>query len=119
LSELLFWSISYGGNSMLFYSVAYAQQAGKSGPALTEQLFLPFFIIVIFYFFIIRPQSKRQKKHQDFLSKMKRGDSVLTSSGMFGTIEGLNDRFVILNVSEGVNVRVLKSQISSSVNEEK
>ena len=71
--------------------------------------------VVIFYFLIIRPQSKRQKKHQDFVSGLKRGDSVLTSGGMFGTVEGFNDKFVTLEVSDGVRVKFLRAQIAGPV----
>ena len=87
------------------------------GPSLIEQL-IPFIaIFAIFFFLVIRPQAKRQKEHQNFLSTMKRGDSVITASGIFGKVEGITDKFVTLEVSEGVNIRVLKSQIASSINE--
>lgn len=98
---------------MLFSSVAYAQTAAAAQPSIFEQL-LPFvFIFVIFYFLIIRPQAKRHKKHQAFLAELKRGDSVLTSGGILGTIEGLTDNYVTLEIATGVKIRILKSQISS------
>ncbi|MCB0349662.1 MAG: preprotein translocase subunit YajC [Bdellovibrionales bacterium] len=103
----------------MFSSIAYAQAAtsAAAGPGMIEQL-VPFIaIFAIFYFLIIRPQSKRQKDHQSFLLTMKRGDSVITTGGIYGKIEGLSDKFVTLEVSDGVNIRILKSQIASSVNE--
>jgi preprotein translocase subunit YajC len=102
----------------MFSSIAYAQAAtSAAGPGMIEQM-VPFIaIFAIFYFLIIRPQSKRQKDHQSFLTTMKRGDSVVTTGGIYGKIEGLSEKFVTLEVSNGVNIRILKSQIASSVNE--
>lgn len=105
---------------MLFSTIAYAQaQAAEvAKPSIIEQ-FMPFiFIFVIFWFFIIRPQQKRAKTHQNFLSEMKKGDSVLTSSGILGTIEGLTDKFITLEIADGVRVRMLRSQVASKANEE-
>ncbi len=105
---------------MLFSSLAYAQEAGQAvqKPGIFEQL-MPFvFVIVIFYFLLIRPQQRKAKAHLEFLGGLKRGDSVLTSGGIFGTIEGLNDQFVTLQVADDVKVRILKTQIASSVADE-
>jgi preprotein translocase subunit YajC len=102
----------------MFISTAYAQAANAPAPSFIEQMVPFLFIFAIFWFFIIRPQHRRQKDHQSFITKMKRGDAVLTTGGMFGTIEGITDQFVTLEVSDGVRVRILKNQIASSVNEE-
>ena len=99
---------------MLFSIPAYAQEAAAKGPNVIEQ-FLPFIaIFVIFYFFLIRPQSKRQKEHVGFLDSMKRGDEVITNSGIYGTIEGITERFVTLEVADEVRIRILKNQIAGS-----
>jgi len=104
---------------MFLSTIAYAQSqaAPVQGPSMIENLAPLLIIVAIFYFFIIRPQAKRSREHQDFLAKMKRGDAVLTASGMYGKVEGITDKFVTLEISEGVNVRILKSQIAASVNE--
>lgn len=102
----------------MFYQLAWAQAAAGAAPSFLEQMVPFIFIFVIFFFLIIRPQQKRQKKQQEFLTALKRGDSVLTSGGIFGTIEGLTDKFVTLEVSEGVRLRVLRSQISGPVGED-
>lgn len=101
----------------MFNTLAYAQDAAAR-PGLFEQLMPIFFIIAIFYFLLIRPQQKRHKKHQTFLQQLKRGDSVLTSGGILGTIEGLTDQYVTLEISDGVKVRILRAQISGPANEE-
>jgi preprotein translocase subunit YajC len=67
---------------------------------------------------LIRPQQRRTQTHKGFVEKLKRGDSVLTSGGILGTIEGLTEQFVILQIADGVKVRILKNQIASSIAEE-
>jgi preprotein translocase subunit YajC len=79
----------------------------------TLEMFLPFiFIFAIFYFLILRPQAKRQKQQQSLITSLKRGDSVVTNSGILGVIDGLTDTVVILEVDEGVKIRVLRTQIA-------
>lgn len=107
---------------MLLSSMAYAageaaQEATKQ-PTFMDQVPMLAVMFLIFYFLIIRPQGKKAKTQQNFWSSMKRGDSVLTSSGMLGTIEGLTEKFVTLEISEGVRVRVLKSNIARPADEE-
>ena len=86
-------------------------------PNLFEQL-IPFvFFIAIFYFLIFRPQQKRTKGHQEFLLKLQRGDSVLTSSGIMGTIEGLSEKFVTLEIASGVRIKLLRNQVASAMDE--
>ncbi|QDK39752.1 preprotein translocase subunit YajC [Bdellovibrio sp. NC01] len=78
-------------------------------------MFVPFiFIFVIFYFLIIRPQSKRQKEHQKFLTELKRGDEVITASGILGRIEGITDQFVTVEIADGVKVKMLRTQIATT-----
>lgn len=104
----------------MWSEVAFAQEAAEAArqPMLLEQ-FMPFILVfIVFFFFIIRPQQKRAKAHRDFLAQMKRGDSVLTSSGILGTIEGLTEKFVTLEVADGVRLRILRAQIASRVKEE-
>ncbi len=98
----------------LLVSTAHAQTATGAQPSAFE-MFVPFiFIFVIFYFLIIRPQSKRQKDHQKFLTEVKRGDEIVTSSGILGRVEGLTEQFVTLEIADGVRVKMLRSQIATS-----
>lgn len=88
------------------------QQAAQPG---FIEMMVPFiFIFVVFYFLIIRPQGKKQKDHQVFLTALKRGDEVLTASGILGRIEGLTDHFVTLEVADGVRIKMLRNQIAAS-----
>ncbi len=97
----------------MLFPLAWADAGAAAGPNPLEQL-VPFvFVIVIFYFLLIRPQAKKQRTHQTFLQAMQRGDQVLTTGGILGTIEGLTEQFVTLEIASGVRVRILRSQIAS------
>lgn len=75
--------------------------------------FLPLVVVfVIFYFLMIRPQKKKFEEEQALLTKLAKGDEVYTKSGFIGTIFGINDKIVDLEVADGVRLKVLKSQIA-------
>lgn len=75
--------------------------------------FLPFVaIFVLFYFLLIRPQQKRAKAHLDLVSAVKRGDTVVLSSGMIGKVTRVENEEAMVEVAQGVNVRVVKSMIA-------
>lgn len=83
----------------------------------TIEMFLPFIaIFVIFYFLIIRPQSKRMKQHEGFLKDLKRGDQVISDSGILGTIDGLTEQFVTLEIAPDVKVKMLRKKVTGSMN---
>lgn len=88
------------------------QQAAQPG---FFEMMVPFiFIFVVFYFLIIRPQGKKQKEHQSFLTALKRGDEVLTASGILGRIDGLTDTYVTLEIADGVKIKMLRTQVAAS-----
>ena len=98
-----------------FATTALADSGAQAGPPAIMQ-FVPFiFLFVVMYFLMIRPQQKRQKDHLAFLSQLKRGDDVVTASGIFGRVEGLNDQFVTLEVAPGVRIKILRSQVATSI----
>ena len=80
--------------------------------------FIPLILIfVIFYFFHIRPQQKRAKEHKLMVAALKRGDEVITSGGIVGTIERiLGDDKLDLSISEDVTIQVVQSTIQSLLN---
>lgn len=103
----------------MFIPTALAQAAPAAAqPSMLESMMPIVFLVAIFYLFLIRPQQKRAKTHSEFLTNLKRGDEVLTSGGIFGTVEGLTDSFVTLGISDDVKIRILKTQIASSAKEE-
>jgi preprotein translocase subunit YajC len=82
--------------------------------------FLPMiFIFVIFYFLLIAPMRKKQKKAQEMLSKLKKGDEVITGGGIFGRITAFDDKngFVILEISDNTRIKVLRSAIAGLAGE--
>ena len=96
-----------------FFSVAFAQEAtppqGPGGLA----AFVPFLLIFgIFYFLMIRPQKKRLQEEQNMLKALGKGDEVFTKSGIFGKVSGLTEQVVILEVADGVKLKVLKAQVA-------
>ena len=73
--------------------------------------FIPLILIfVIFYFFLIRPQQKKVKEHKARVENLKRGDKVVTSGGIVGTVERIidNDK-VEVQIAENINVEVVRA----------
>jgi len=102
----------------MFSSIAWAQEAAQATPSIFETLF-PFAIMFLVVFFLfIRPQQRRNQDQQKFREALKKGDSVLTSGGILGTIEGLTERFVTLQISSGVKIKVLRTAIAAGIADE-
>ena len=92
-----------------------AGEGGAAGGAqsMMGMLFHLAIFVLIFYFFIIRPQRKRQKQHDNLISSIGRGDQVVTIGGFFGTVREVRDDTFLLELAEGVKVRVLKSAVQT------
>ncbi|MBX3040406.1 MAG: preprotein translocase subunit YajC [Bdellovibrionaceae bacterium] len=106
----MFWS------SILAPSMAFAQAAPAAGeqPNMLMSLVPFIFIFAVMYFLVIRPQGKKQRDHLKFVSELKRGDEVVTTSGILGRIEGMTEQFVTLEVADGVRLKVLRTQVATS-----
>ncbi len=74
-------------------------------------------IIAIFYFMILRPQQKRQKERQQLLDAVKKGDRVVTAGGMHGTVAGLDEKTVLVQVADTVKIKFDRTAITSIVRE--
>ena len=76
--------------------------------------FLPLILIfAVFYFLLIRPQQRKVKQHKEMLSNLKRGDKIITSGGIIGTINKVADnRELIVEVSENVEIKIAPGMIS-------
>ena len=92
---------------------AYAQSAGGQPQGGFGMLVFPVILIAIMYFLMIRPQMKRQKEHKAMLDKLNRGDEVITSGGVAGTITDIGDNFVTVEIADNVRVRVQKGAIGN------
>lgn len=101
---------------MLFVmqSVAWAQgMGGGSASGNTWLSLVPFVLIfVIFYFLLILPQQKRQKQQKALLDGLKKGDKVITASGMWGTVTNLGKTTVTLQIADNTKVKMQKDHIS-------
>ena len=93
---------------MLFVSNAYAQaaSAGEPNPMITILMFAGLFGFM--YFLIIRPQRKRQKEHNDLVGALGKGDEVVTTSGMLGKITKLEGDYVVIAVSNNLELKFQK-----------
>lgn len=90
--------------------------AGAPNPIISM---IPFFLIlIIFYFVLIRPQQEQLKKHKTFLDSLKKGDDVVTESGMYGTVVGVDNESVVLRVADNVKVKFLKTKVAGRVGSE-
>ena len=96
----------------LFISSAHAQAAGQA-PAGGEMFQILFLVglFVLFYFIAIRPQRKRQKEHAEMVAALNKGDEVVTSSGILGRISALDDNYVVLTVSDKVELKFQRVHI--------
>jgi preprotein translocase subunit YajC len=86
--------------------------APGSAPMLMNLVFLVL-IFVVFYFFLILPQRRQQKREQEFRSALKKGDKVVTASGIHGEIDSIDGDTVLLEVDRNVKLRIEKSAIRS------
>lgn len=94
-------------------SPVFAEAAKKGAGAPAIQGFLPIILIgIIFYFFMIRPEAKKQKDQKALLDTLQKGDEVYTSFGILGTIVGMTEKVITLEISENAKVKVLRSQIA-------
>ena len=97
--------------------VGIANAAGPAaGAAGGFASFIPLILIfVVFYFLLIRPQQKQAKLHQAFLNDLKKGNKIITKGGLHGTITGLADNVITLEIAKDVAVKVSRDAIGSSL----
>lgn len=100
---------------MDFVSQAWAQVGGAAPETSAGLLSLiPFVLIfIVFYFLLILPQQRRQKKQRQLLEGLKKGDKVITSSGIWGTVTNLDKETATLQVADNTKIRLQRDHISS------
>lgn len=94
------------------YAMARSPEGGAGGSGAWMNLVFLLLIFAVFYLIVFRPQHKRQKAHQELLRNLKKGDMVVTSGGIHGTINNLTDTIVNLKIATSVNIDVNRSQIA-------
>ena len=103
---------------MLHYFTLLMGQPGQGeGPGLMSNIILFGSIILIFYFMIIRPQQKRTKERQKLIESMKKGDKVITSGGMYGTVAGLDEKTVLVEIADKIKVKLDRSAIATIISD--
>jgi preprotein translocase subunit YajC len=88
-------------------------QAAGEQQSIIPTLVMFAFIIGIFYFMIIRPQQKRQKEREKLLSALKKGDKIVTSAGIYGTVAGLDEKTVLVEVADNIKLKFERGAIAS------
>ncbi len=83
------------------------QSGGMSG-----QVIMMAVLFGAMYFLLIRPQNKKAKEHKDLISGLNNGDEVITAGGMLGVVIKVIDRFVVLAIADGVEVKVQKQAVA-------
>ena len=100
----------------MFESIAYAADAAVEGAAQPNPLvqFMPIILMfVIFYFLLIRPQQKKAKELQTMIAALKKGDKVVTTGGILGTISSIQDDYAVITVGDSdTKIEILKSAIA-------
>ncbi len=96
---------------MQFLPLFLMGQPGDESAGIINLVFLGA-IFLVFYFFIIRPQSKRQKEIQKMVEEMKKGDKIVTSSGIIGILDKIEENEVLVDIDSGTKIRMLKSAIT-------
>ena len=102
------------------YLLAMAPSPGEGGGGSMVSTIIMFgAIFVIFYFMIIRPQKKRAKEREQMLSNVQKGDKIITSGGLHGTVAGLDEKTVLIDVGDKIKLTFERSAISTIVSKEK
>jgi preprotein translocase subunit YajC len=98
--------------------IAMAPQGGSGagGGSMVSTFVMFGAIFLIFYFMIIRPQQKRAKEREKLLSSIEKGDKVITSGGVHGTVAGVEEKTILLQVTENVKLKIERSAITTILN---
>ena len=96
-------------------TIALLQAAGNSAAALFVQILPILAIGLVFYFLVIAPANKQRRKTEEMLSALKKGDRVLTSGGIYGTIQGVEPEVVFLRIADNVKIKVARSAVTGII----
>ncbi len=111
---------------MFSLAVAFAQETGEAAAQTGQQSpfgsMLPLIAVMgaIMYFFMIRPNQKKEKERREMLAAIHKGDRVMTSGGMFGTIIGIKEKTIVLRIGEdpGIKVEFLRGAVSNIIRDD-
>jgi preprotein translocase subunit YajC len=109
------WSALAWAQSATGGPSAPTEPAGPAPPGgfFSSQLILIFIIFALFYVLLIMPQQRQRKKHQAMLDAIKKGDRVVTTGGVLGSVTNIHEGVLTLQVAENVKIKVLRSAVAS------
>jgi preprotein translocase subunit YajC len=92
---------------------AVPREGGNAGAIFMVQMVL---IFAIFYFLLIRPQAKERRRHEDMLTKIKKGDEIVTNGGIIGTVVHVDEKRLTVKTAENTRLTVDRGRIASVLN---
>ncbi len=104
----------------MLIATAYAMGAPGGGDAAAggggfSSLIMMIIIFAIFYFILIRPQQKKMKEHKKMVEELKKGDRIITSGGMYATVENATPNTLTVKIAEGVKVKISRGSVGTVV----
>lgn len=98
---------------MIYHTLIAMSPQGNDSGSMFSTIIMFLLIIAVFYFMIIRPQQKKQSERQKMVDAIAKGDKVTTVGGMHGTVVGVEDTTVLVQIADNVKVKLDKTAIAS------
>jgi len=96
------------------------QAGGQAGQAGGIAGFLPIIILfAIFYFLLIRPQQKKAKEHREMIANLQKGVRIITSGGIYGTIQSIDDTTIGLEIAEKIKIKISRGNVAAVISDTK
>ena len=86
-------------------------EASKEQQSPFSPIILMLLLIVVFYFFMIRPQVKKQKDLNKYRAALQKGDKVVTTGGIYGKVDGVAEKYVMVDVDNNIKLKIDKNAI--------
>jgi preprotein translocase subunit YajC len=96
----------------LAYAMGPPPTSGGGAVSVLVQLVPIALVLLIFFFLVIRPQQRERRRREEMLAAIKKGDRVVTSGGLIGTVVGVSDRKLTLKLGDSVRVECLRSAVT-------
>lgn len=93
-------------------SSAYAQDAAIGEPSLISSILPLILMLAVFYFLLIRPQQKKLGEHKKMVAALRRGDKIVTSGGIYGTVAKVDEDAVQVDIADSTRVKLDKNSVA-------